>query len=97
MKSMEEERRNPTKAQMFAAFLRDRMDRADVRAKELSYRTGIPEQTVRKYRQTKAVMPTLYNGLLMLEALGSKHAKALMEIWRSWYGEHCGYLDEVSE
>lgn len=74
-----------TNAQVFAAFLRDRMDRSDMLVKELSYRTGIPYKTVQKYLQTKAAMPTLYNGLLMLEALGSKHAKALLEIWRTWY------------
>lgn len=73
-----------TDAEVFGEFMRDRMERADVSMKELHYRTGIPIRTLIHYRYKNARMPSLINGLKMLEAVGSNHAKALLEIWRSW-------------
>lgn len=76
----------------FREFIRDRMDRQDVSCKELSARTGVSISTLKKYLQTKSAMPNIYVGLLIMEAFGSKHAKALLEIWRTWYLTYMNYF-----
>lgn len=80
---------NECRSGAFRLFLIDRMRRANMTCKDLHAATGVPYNTIRKYRQQNTMMPPLYEGLVMLEAIGSRHAVGLLEIWRTWYPNHC--------